>query len=358
MLCKLTLLLQMILPMQTKPRFGVEAMNDSRAISVSVIVPARNEAKLLGHCIERLRESLDSWGGEGEIVVIDNGSTDGTADIARERGCIVHCEDRATVAKLRNIGARLANGKILAFVDADCLVDRRWVSVCLRGFEDQSVGAVGTPAVPDPVSRTWVEHAWNALMPASNRPDFVEWLGTSNLMVRRDVFDAIGGFSEDLVTGEDVEFCYRLREKYLIALKKDVHTIHMRESKTLVELFKREYWRGQSTLALLRRRMAWRGARYCAFVGGYGVAVAGAVISLGLAPPVGMYLVALVILAPLALVVKKRARYQGLKTFVACYGVATTYLLARAASLFTEATSALGRELGRSPRKSGERIGH
>ena len=89
---------------------------------ISLVIPAFNEElylPMLLDSIDSARQRYEAGPDEVEIIVVDNGSTDGTADLARARGCcVVHAEKRA-IATARNGGARVANGQILAFVDAD-----------------------------------------------------------------------------------------------------------------------------------------------------------------------------------------------------------------------------------------------
>ena len=74
---------------------------------------------------------------------------------------------------------------------------------------------MGTRAIPDLKNATWVEKAWHNLISGSERPDFVDWLGTSNLFVRREEFLGLGGFSESLIAGKDVDLGFRIAKNYM-----------------------------------------------------------------------------------------------------------------------------------------------
>src|SRR5689334_13071045 len=96
------------------------------ASQISVVVPAFNEASALPNTLahlavatQRLREAA---GAAVEVIVVDNGSTDGTADIARASGATVVCEPVHNIARVRNTGARAARHDTLVFLDADTLV--------------------------------------------------------------------------------------------------------------------------------------------------------------------------------------------------------------------------------------------
>ena len=85
----------------------------------SVVIPAKNEAKNIKRCIRSVFNSVQKKA-VVEIIVVDNGSTDGTADIAKSEGAIVFIDKRANVSGLRNLGASKASFNFLCFIDADC----------------------------------------------------------------------------------------------------------------------------------------------------------------------------------------------------------------------------------------------
>lgn len=221
--------------------------------SVSVIIPAKNEALLIGDCIDHVKASIEKWNGEAEIIVIDNGSTDSTVDIAKSKGVNVFVEKEGTIAHMRNFGARKAIGNVLAFLDADCMVSPLWIVYCLEALNNPQVAGVGTRAIPDLQNATWVEKSITLLMAGAERPDFVKWLGTLNLFVKTDVFWSVDGFDEELITCEDYNLCTKINKQYIFFLEKRIDTIHMRESKTLKDLYKREFWRGKSSLSSYKK---------------------------------------------------------------------------------------------------------
>ena len=222
-------------------------------IYLSVIIPAKNEESLIKTCLTALTISLQKLG-EGittEIILVDNSSTDSTREIAERFNCQIIIETQGNISRLRNIGARNAQGDFFAFLDADCFVDPLWASNCLKRFADKNIAVVGTRAIPDLNHATWVEEGVFTLFCGSEkREDFVRWLGTSNLFVRKEFFEKVNGFNEKLVTAEDVNFCQCIRKKGgRVFLEKSIDTKHLRESKTLKEFYIRERWRGRSSMA-------------------------------------------------------------------------------------------------------------
>ena len=112
---------------------------------ISIIVPAKNEEKLIRSCIQSLN-SLDYPKEKLEIIIVDGLSTDHTVDVARSLGANVIRNEKQTVSPGRNIGFENAKGELIAFTDADCIVDQRWLSSCVQYFEqDEKVACVGGP---------------------------------------------------------------------------------------------------------------------------------------------------------------------------------------------------------------------
>lgn len=219
----------------------------SREISLSFIVPSKNEAKVIGRClrsIERICEDAD------EIIVIDNQSTDGTADIARHHARVeMLSSDAATVAGVRNEGARRARGSVLVFIDADCVVGVGWRTALVSALADTQVVATGG-GLTFPEDGTWVEKAWMCGWAAPSGP--VRFISTANLAVRRKAFEELRGFDESLETDEDTDFCRRVRSTFgspALLAKAGMTVVHLGSARTVVEHWRRQYWHSAGMLA-------------------------------------------------------------------------------------------------------------
>lgn len=226
-------------------------------VIVSFIVPALNEEKHIGACLESIRR-LDIPPGIGgiELIVVDNCSTDRTAELSRDLGARVVEVPPKGPAHARNVGARAARGNWLAFVDADCELARNWIAVCGPHLECQpsAVAAAGIAGHPSHCA-PWVERTshdlWHNRSGAVARQ--VRWLATFNLLVARSAFDNIGGFDETLATCEDCDLGYRLAEHGSLILEPRTHAVHLGASHSLGELFRREAWRSGGNLRLAFR---------------------------------------------------------------------------------------------------------
>lgn len=186
----------------------------SRLCDATVIVPARDASGEIGAQLAAL--AAQRYDGDWEVLVVDNGSSDGTAEAARRwtgrvPGLRVVREERAGVNFARNAGGRAARGRVLAFCDADDEVETCWlrelVTACRRadivgGYLDQA--ALNSP-------RTQASRPAN---PADRLPLIMDWLPYATgacMAVRADVFAFLGGFDESYLDGggDDVEFCLR-----------------------------------------------------------------------------------------------------------------------------------------------------
>jgi len=213
-------------------------------IIVSIIIPAKNEEKMIAGCLTALKK-IDFPSEAYEIIVVDNGSEDATADIAKSFGVRVFIISDVSISALRNYGAAQSNGEYLAFVDADVMVTSEWLKNALAAFEDERVACTGSTSVI-PKDTTWVERTW--FLQTQGQPARAErtWLASMNLIVRRKVFNEVGGFNEKLLTCEDVDLGYRISENYIILEDKSIAAVHLGEAKSLYQLFRKEMWRGKS----------------------------------------------------------------------------------------------------------------
>jgi GT2 family glycosyltransferase len=213
-----------------KPLSEGRADAPPRELSLAVVVPAHRAEGELGRCLDAL---LVAGAAPGEILVVDDGSDDGTGAAARARGVRVLRNDRAEgPAEARNRGARAAEADLLLFVDADVAVDaaaRRRVLAAFAG--DPELDAVfgsydDAPPAPALVSR--YRNLLHHFVHQHGREDAATfWTGLG--AVRREAFLGLGGLDRAWQDVEDVEFGVRLRRAGgRIRLDRDLQGTHLK----------------------------------------------------------------------------------------------------------------------------------
>jgi glycosyltransferase involved in cell wall biosynthesis len=219
---------------------------------LSVIIPVRNDARRLERCLASIAAS-PSPSSEVEVIVVDNGSTDDSPDAARRAGARVLVLPGLKVGELRNEGARAARGGILAFVDADHQVGPGWAAAALDALSEPTVGMAGAPYISPP-EVTWVQRLYDAFREHRDGRHDVEWLGSGNMFLRRDLFDRLSGFDTTLEACEDVDLCRRVRGAgYRIVADSGITSTHYGDPPTLKKLFASELWRGRDNLRVSLR---------------------------------------------------------------------------------------------------------
>jgi len=217
----------------------------------SVIIPAKNEQKYLPHCLQSLSR-LDYPQEAYEVLVIDNGSTDNTVEIAKQYGAKVFVRPELTIAGLRNFGASNGQGRFLVFLDADCTVAPDWLTTASLWMDQADVCCFGGPP-EGPENGTWVQKTWYIVRRKQHIIEEVEWLESMNMFVRKEIFDSIHGFDETLITCEDYDLSLRLRQHGRIVADRRIRAIHHGEAATLGHFYRKERWRGASNFSGLGR---------------------------------------------------------------------------------------------------------
>jgi glycosyltransferase involved in cell wall biosynthesis len=108
--------------------------------SISFIIPAYNEERLLGRTLSAIEQAVLALGEAAEVIVVDDASTDRTAAIAQEHGARVVAVNCRQIAATRNAGAREAHGEMLVFVDADTIVTGAAVRAAIAAMRGGAVG--------------------------------------------------------------------------------------------------------------------------------------------------------------------------------------------------------------------------
>ncbi|MCX6793774.1 MAG: glycosyltransferase [Candidatus Gottesmanbacteria bacterium] len=190
-------------------------------MTISVVIPAYNEEKYLPRTLESIKKLNRQ---PDEIIVVDGGSTDRTANIARQHGAIVITVAHRGIGFARDKGLVKAKGDIIAFTDADTIVPHDWLTKIEETLSQSGVvGVFGGFRVPD----GWWVYRWyiNGIQPWLNQ--FYYWLGVpmaagQNIAFLRKVGLEVGGFPEDYKIAEDIEMATRLKKAGKVLLRSDL----------------------------------------------------------------------------------------------------------------------------------------
>lgn len=178
---------------------------------VSVVVCSYNGAATLHGCLDSLMK-LDYP--DFEIILVDDGSTDDTPQIAADFPQVRHIrQENRGLSVARNVGAEAANGEIVAYTDDDCVVDRDWLTYLVQAMRDQQVQAIGGPNLPPPTD-SWVAKCVAASPggPSHVMLDdrYAEHVPGCNMAFYRDELLDLGGFDPQFrQAGDDVDVCWR-----------------------------------------------------------------------------------------------------------------------------------------------------
>ena len=211
----------------------------------SVIVPVFNSKRYLCSCLESIRYAADRCDHQVEIIVVDNGSTDGSWDILEKQdheGKIVAKRlAGGTTSAVRNYGAACSTGDALCFFDSDCLMLWDYFEKAAKALTYWD--ATGCE-VDLPKDANWIEKAWFEIH-AVLKDGPVSYIDSGNFVIRAGVFQRINGFDATLASCEDVEICYRLKERgFTLYQSHTVRAMHFGGGRNLGVFFRDSVWQG------------------------------------------------------------------------------------------------------------------
>jgi glycosyltransferase involved in cell wall biosynthesis len=191
---------------------------------VSLIIPAYNEEAYIGGC-------LDSVLGQGfdEILVVDNASTDRTAQIAKEKGAKIVRENTKGLPAAREAGRRAAEGDLLAYIDADCQMPEEWLSRAKKIFNERpEVVSLSGPARywdASPFQKFALAASWWLFAPVA-RTVVGYLLFGAHFVARKNALEEIGGFDTGITFfGEDTDLARRLSKRGTVLFKMNFYIL-------------------------------------------------------------------------------------------------------------------------------------
>ena len=229
-------------------------------MDISIIIPAYNEKNYIKETISSIQQWMPNEFSY-EIIVVDHGSTDGTADIARKLNAkVINGSALKTIAALRNFGVANSIGNFLFFIDADITFSEKWsknigsVIASLKTNDDQICGSL--PQIPD--SANFFVRSWFNPKSLETAPNYI---GSCHLILSRTLFVKVNGFPDHMKTSEDFTLCKNAKELGAqINANPNLTVTHNGAPKTIKQFIKSEQWHGlgdwTNTSTILRSKAA------------------------------------------------------------------------------------------------------
>jgi len=235
---------------------GVGVPGETYPPPVSVVVPVFNGRGVIAPCIESLRaQTYPSH--RYEIIIVDNGSRDGTVDVLREFGDgirVLH-ESRRGASSARNTGIRAASHDLLAFIDADCVADALWLrNITAPLVRDATLSVVGGRILTFPCANP-IEQFGNRIHDHQKSIEVFTppYVITMNIALRRSVLDDVGLFDPGFLRAQDTDLSFRLHLRgHRLSYRDDAIILHRNES-NLRALFQEGFKHGMWQIRLYRK---------------------------------------------------------------------------------------------------------
>jgi len=175
----------------------------------TIVIPAWNESELIANTLQAVDKAMQHQRFAGDVIVVDNNSTDNTADIARRHGATVVFEPINQIARARNTGAHASSTKWLIFLDADSVISHELVGASLNALACGNVIGGGSVVAMDRELKGIAKFTLN----------FWNWWSriTSTaagcyIYCTKEAFDSIGGFDQKRYAAEELYFSKNLRK--------------------------------------------------------------------------------------------------------------------------------------------------
>ena len=205
-------------------------------IRFSLIIPARDEENYLPRLLDSVdtaRKNYHHGNDAVEVIVSDNCSIDKTAEIAKSRGCVIVKEEKRIIAAVRNAGADVANGEILCFVDADMRIHPNTFNAIEQAISSGKFVGGSTGVTLDRMCLGIALTYYVVMLPMI----LITGMDTGVVFCRRKDFIQLGGYNEQILFAEDVDFIVRLK---LLGRKRKQKLIRLTSAKAVASMRKFE----------------------------------------------------------------------------------------------------------------------
>jgi len=307
---------------------------------VSVIIPSYNSSRTLSLCLQSVAAQTYS---PIEVIVVDDGSTDGSLEIARASGAkVISTGSNSGQSVARNLGAEHARGEILFFLDSDVALDSRGVEIAVKTLlENPRIGAICGAYEPEPLLpttlaahyRTVEQYVWFNEVEGP-----IPGLYSALFGIRAEVFREIGPFDPALRHTEDQDYGFRLLQRYEMWVTPAIHGRHDHDA-TLGTIFRKVFQRTRLGMQLWLRYRALPGGAATGARAWSSATVLGTALSLPLPWLLGPWAVLLPLVLATTTILLDRAMFR--HAFASRgIGFGLYFTAVRFAVLFTTAVAA------------------
>lgn len=205
---------------------------------VSIIIPTYNSQATLRRCLESIKNQTYE---NIEVILVDGGSKDKTSEIASAYPIKFYTVAKRGMTRQTNYGVKMASGKYIYRVDHDVVLDPTIVEEAAAKCEDEHYDVVCIFWCPDPTISFWAKV--RKLEKDCYKGELLS-TGMGARFMRKEVFEAIGGFQENLTFGEDLDLYNRLKKATFKIGEIEAQELHIGEPKRLVDFARKQYFYG------------------------------------------------------------------------------------------------------------------
>jgi glycosyltransferase involved in cell wall biosynthesis len=232
---------------------------EGNRMKLSVIIPCLNAADSIATQLEALANQR--WSEPWEVIVSDNGSTDGSMDIVKKYEgrlphlCIVDASGRRGRAYARNMAAKVARGESLAFCDADDEVAPGWLAAMGEALSKYDFVACRIDVYK--LNPLWIaktrNHSQASGLQTKGAPPNLSHAGGSTIGVKRRFHDEVGGFDEAFIRQQDTDYCWRIQLKGAALHFVPEAVVHVRLRDTIKDTYLQSFGTGEYAVLLYKK---------------------------------------------------------------------------------------------------------
>jgi len=204
------------------------SVSKKSTLFVSVVIPVYNGEATIAYCL-KCATALDYPREKFEIIMVDDGSTDKTVDVAKQHPVKVIQKEHTGYPSTMNAGIRVAKGEIVVNIDSDTYISKDWLIKVIEEFKEPKVGIASGYVATAPTSSIWAKLAGFEKEDLYDKikSKQVNFITTTCTAYRRELFMEVGFFNESLRRGSDEELAHRaLKAGWKIILRKDALCYH------------------------------------------------------------------------------------------------------------------------------------